>query len=51
MRRNCGVTKRMMALMAVILLTKAVTRPLRKESLINGRVTVMKTLKESAPIS
>ena len=51
MRRNCGVTRRIIALIAVMLLTKAVTSPLKKESLINGNVTVIKTLKESAPIS
>ncbi len=49
--KNEGVTKRMIAEIAVILLTKAVTRPLKKESLIRGSVTVINTLKESAPIS
>ena len=50
-RRNCGVTKRIIAEMAVMLRTKAVTRPLRNESFISGSVTVIKTLKLSAPIS
>ena len=49
--RNWGVTSRMMAEMAVMDRTKAVTRPLRKESLIRGRVTVINTLKLSAPMS
>ena len=45
------LTSRMMAEMAVILRTNAVTRPLRKESLISGSVTVINTLRLSAPIS
>ena len=49
--RNSGVTSRIMAEMAVMLRTKAVTRPLRKESLMSGRVTVMNTRKLSAPMS
>ena len=40
-----------MAEIAVMLRTNAVTRPLKKESLISGRVTVMNTLAELAPIS
>ena len=44
-------TSRMMAEMAVMERTKAVTSPLRKESLISGNVTVINTLKLSAPMS
>ena len=51
MSRKLGVTSRMIAEMAVMLRTKAVTRPERKESLMSGSVTVMKTLKLSAPMS
>ena len=51
MSRNEGVTNRMMAEMAVMERTNAVTRPLRNESLISGSVTVMNTLKLSAPMS
>jgi len=41
----------MMAEIAVILRTNAVTRPLKKESLIRGNVTVINTLAEFAPMS
>ena len=41
--RYLGVTKRMMALMAVMERTKVVTRPLKKLSLISGRVTEVNT--------
>ena len=41
----------MMAEIAVMLRTNAVTRPLKKESLISGSVTVMNTLAELAPMS
>ena len=36
MSRNCGVTSRMMAEMAVMLRTNEVTKPLKKESLDEG---------------
>jgi hypothetical protein len=49
--RKSGVTNRMMAEIAVILRTNAVTRPLKKESLIRGNVTVINTLAEFAPMS
>ena len=45
------MTSRIMAEIAVMLRTNAVTRPLRKESLISGSVTVMKTRKLLAPMS
>ena len=41
----------MIALIAVMLLTKEVTRPLKNESLIKGRVTVINTLPLPAPRS
>lgn len=50
-RRKSGVTSRIMAEIAVMLRTNAVTSPLKKESLIKGRVTVINTLAELAPIS
>ena len=43
MSRNCGVTSRIIAEMAVMLRTNAVTRPERNESLMSGSVTVMNT--------
>ena len=49
--RNCGGTRRMRAEIAVIDRTNAVTSPERNESLISGSVTVMNTLKLSAPMS
>ena len=49
--KKSGVTNKMMAEIAVMLRTKAVTRPLKKESLISGSVTVINTLAELAPIS
>ena len=44
MSRYCGVTSRMMAEMAVMERTNAVTRPARNESLMSGRVTVRNTV-------
>ena len=41
----------MIAEIAVILRTKEVMKPLKKLSFINGSVTVINTLKLSAPIS
>ena len=51
MSKNCGVTSKIIAEIAVILLTNDVTKPERKESLISGKVTVINTWKEFAPIS
>ena len=51
MSRNCGVTSRIIAEMAVMLRTNAVTRPERNESLMSGSVTVINTRKLSAPMS
>ena len=49
--KNCGVTRSMIADIAVIDLTNDVTNPDKNESLISGKVTDVNTLSVFAPMS
>ena len=50
-KRNLGVTIRMIAEIAVIERTKVVTKPLKKDSLMSGSVTDVNTFALFAPKS